>query len=144
MDEPAWRQILPRIFSNLVDTVIKNKQRQNRSKGTKNYSVTEDMVALASQVGRQVFFEANKAMDLTQIVPIEQTQFGTAPSSRPPNKKRRVEMSFEVCFLEKLKRNSNEDEEVIVPWLQILAAMIPFLPHDVVVIQGMFNCTEMN
>ena len=126
--------MLPRIFCNIIDTVITKKRRHNRAKGTKNYCLHEDIVELASQIGTQVFFEDGvHAMDLTQVVPIDQTQ---------PRKKRRLDMTFQTCILDKLKRSSNEDEEIIVPWLQILAAMIPCLEGDFLMMQGMMgsNC----
>lgn len=126
LDEEAWKEVLPRIYANLIDTLIANKKRQNRHKGTKNYSLDPEVVELAAQVGQQLFNNTseNTQVNLTQIVPMEVTQ------TQPPNKRRKLDMTLQVCILDKLKRKSGEEEEVITPWLQILSNLIPKLDEE--------------
>ena len=77
VNEEDWRQVLGKIYSNLIDTLIINKRRQNRHKSSnKDYALPLDVIDLASQVGRQVF-QTNVedcGVDLTQVVPIDVTQ----------------------------------------------------------------------
>ena len=122
--EEIWRHILPKIYSNLIDATIANKKRRNRYKSSKNYALSNEEVDLAVQVGKQVFCgdnSPNLSVDLTQIVPIDTTQ---ADDLRPPNKKRKLDISLQTCIFDHFKRSSDDHEEVIVPWLQIFAKLI--------------------
>ena len=77
MNEEDWKQVLGKIYSNLIDTLIINKRRQNRHKSSnKDYALPSDVIDLASEVGRQVFVANVEAsgVDLTQVVPIDVTQ----------------------------------------------------------------------
>ena len=48
-----------------------------------------------------------------------------------------MEISLETCILEKLKPNPDQPEETVVPWLQILAALIDTLDKEA--LEGLEN-----
>ena len=52
-------------------------------------------------------------------------------SERPPTKKRRLDITLQNCILNNLKPNLDQPEEVVIPWLQILAALINNLDPEV-------------
>ena len=52
-------------------------------------------------------------------------------SERPPTKKRRLDITLQNCILINLKPNLDQPEEVVIPWLQILAALINNLDPEV-------------
>ena len=52
-------------------------------------------------------------------------------SERPPTKKRRLDITLQNCILDNLKPNLDQPEEVVIPWLQILAALINNLDPEV-------------
>ena len=76
-NEESWKQVLGKIYSNLIDTLIMNKRRQNRHKGgLMNYILPLEVIDLAAQVGRQIFAKKDQdcRVDLTQVVPMDVTQ----------------------------------------------------------------------
>ena len=52
-------------------------------------------------------------------------------SERPPTKKRRLDITLQNCIMINLKPNLDQPEEVVIPWLQILAALINNLDPEV-------------
>ena len=76
-NEESWKQVLRKIYSNLIDTLITNKRRQNRHKGSLvNYILPLEVIDLAAQVGGQIFAKKDQdcRVDLTQVVPMDVTQ----------------------------------------------------------------------
>ena len=138
-DEESWKQLLLRIYVNLIETPISNKIRQNRMrvKGSQNYLLEENILVLASQVGLQLFCheinstpQDNDSAGVTQIIPMDVTQGSAAVTdeieNRPAKKKRRIETSWLESFFIHLKKPDGL-EDALVPWLQILNRLIPFV-----------------
>ena len=124
-----------RIYVNLIETPISNKIRslKMKIKGSQNYLLEENILLLGSQVGLQLFcHEKNNAAEaeVTQIIPMDVTQSSASDEieNRPAKKKRRIETSWLESFFIHLKKPDGI-EDALVPWLQILNRLIPFV-HD--------------
>ena len=134
-DEESWKQLMLRIYVNLIETPISNKIRslKMKIKGSQNYLLEENILLLGSQVGLQLFcHEKNNAAEaeVTQIIPMDVTQSSASVAdeieNRPAKKKRRIETSWLESFFIHLKKPDGI-EDALVPWLQILNRLIPFV-----------------
>lgn len=124
-DRSLWTQHLKRIFVNIIDSTIKNKRRTNHhrrnSRNQMNFLLSRDLV----KIGAEVIFQFADSPDsptigdITQYVDLDQTQ-------ESPAKKRRVSgeelLGFDLVLKETMRLY--DLEEMIIPWLQLLAEMI--------------------
>lgn len=55
-----WKSHLMRVYSNLIDTTIKNQKKSNKGRtyGNRNYELRADLVDLAVEVCNQLFWVA--------------------------------------------------------------------------------------
>ena len=138
-----WKSHLMRVYSNLIDTTIKNQKKSNKGRtyGNRNYELRADLVDLAVEVCNQLFLGSDQqetlqvesvCAEITQIVPIDITQEVDDEASKP--KRRKISISFQTCLLDAITDsktgNSNEknNDEYIIPYLQIIGGLMKRFP----------------
>ena len=129
-DRLEWTRQLSRIQKNIIDITIRNKMRQNKQKNSRiarDYYLSPELVRLGAEVVYQLDKAPTEAKlgEVTQLVELDETLTG---KPGPAAKRRRLSgdgsqaSGLDSLVTEILK--SVTLEEMKIPWLQILAALI--------------------
>ena len=121
-DRSVWTQHLKRIYINVIEAVIKEKQN---SRLAQNYLLSVEMTKLGAETLYQLDVSPgnDKTADVTQIAVLDITQESPAKRARlSVDDKQTSVFGLELLVME-LTRN-HEIDEMKIPWLQLLSEMI--------------------
>ena len=127
--ESEWSSSLNRIYVNIIDTQIRNKQRALRnprinigSSAKTSEGLDPSFLDLAVEVCHQVYRRGRQvcSVDVTQVVPLESTQ---RPESAP--KRRRVEVTLDnVLDQIKIGGEERQEQKTALPWVELLFGIL--------------------
>nr|DBA32689.1 TPA: hypothetical protein GDO54_000462 [Pyxicephalus adspersus] len=120
-----WQRNLYNLYDAMVNEISQIGSRGKYSSGSRNIAVKENLVELMADICHQLFTENIRILEITQTA-FAVTQRDPS-ASRVPNKRRRIELGWEVVR-DKLQRSHNDFD--VIPWLQIVACLIARHPDS--------------